>query len=196
MDDNVVVEGWNGLRPPCGLTGKPIQDGDYVVWFPYFITDKEDPFWKYNEWPMLREAFDEWEHKEAFLARWHESLLTNVVPRVRVLVDRADYLVWLGGSPRTIVLNFLAHGFGLSVSRDSWRAFEDLLLGAPQRPGRFRLPNNSQISVGTDGNMIRIAWEPSPTFKEGKRDRILLDQLEWRVLKEVLCEIDRLLVHE
>lgn len=190
---DAVLEGWNGLRPLCALTGKMIQDSDYTVWFPYFITDKEDHFWRYNERSILREAFDEWEQKGTFLARWNASVRTHVVPQVDVLVSLVDYLVWLAESPPTIVLSFLAHGFSLSIPGKRWKVFRDLLLKAPRRPGEFRLPNNWRISVRAEGDRIRVAWEPPPTFKEGRRDRILLDQSEWKALKEVLREVDRLL---
>jgi hypothetical protein len=191
MNQDTVLKGWSGLQPPCGLTGKTIQEGDYVVWFPYFITDKEDPFWQYNEWPMLREAFDEWEHKDSFLARWNESVLTHIAPRVRILIDRANYLVWLAGPSPRVVLNFLAHGFTLSIPKDDWRAFAEMLLKAPQRPGEFRLPNNWRVLVRAEGDKTRVAWEPPSTFKEGRRDRILLNPSEWEALKKILQEVDR-----
>lgn len=193
MDRDTVMEGWNGIKPPCGLTGKAIQDGDYVVWFPYFIHDEEDPFWRYNEWPMLREAFDEWEYKEAFLTRWNESVLTNVAPRVRILVDRPDYLAWLAGPSPTVVLSFLTHGFALSIPKSKWRAFADTLLKAPRRPGEFQLPDKWRVLVRAEGDKTRVSWEPPPTFKEGRRDRILLERSEWKALREVLREVDRLL---
>ncbi len=183
---DAVLEGWDGLRPLCTLTGKLIQDSDYTVWFPYFITDKEDPFWRYNESSMLREAFDEWEQKGAFLARWNESVRTHVVPHVDVLVDLVDYLVWLAESPPTIVLSFLDHGFGISIPRKEWRRFESFVLEPHQRSEVFCLPAKRQVSVRTEGDRIRIAWEPHPTLKEGRRDRILLSRSEWKNLIEVV----------
>ena len=195
MRSETGLEGWDDFQPPCGLTGKAIQNGDYVVWFPYFITDKEDPFWRYNEWPMLREAFDQWEHKEAFLTRWRESMLTHIVPRVRILINRPDYLVWLAevGGTSMIALSFLAHGFGLSIPQESWRIFRDLVLETPRRSGEFCLPNNWRIVVRLEENKIFVAQEPPPTFKEGRRDRILLDQLEWEAFKNILRDVGQLL---
>ena len=190
---DAVLEEWNDLRPLCALTGKIIQDSDYTVWFPHFITDKEDPFWRYNESSMLREAFDEWEEKGTFLARWNESVRTHVVPQVDVLVDLVDYLVWLVESPPTIVLSFLAHGFSLSIRRKEWRRFEGFLLEPHQRFETFCLPDKCQVSVRTEGDRIRIAWKPQPTLKEGRRDRVLLNQSEWESLKETLRDVDRLL---
>jgi hypothetical protein len=190
---DAVLEGWNGLHPLCALTGRVIQDSDYTVWFPHFITDNQDPFWRYNERSMLREAFDEWEQKKTFLARWNESVHTHVVPQVDVLVSLVDYLVWLAESPPTIVLSFLAHGFSLSIRRKEWRRFEVFLLEPCERSETFYLSDKWQVSVRAEGDKIRIAWEPHPTLKEGRRDRVLLDQSEWELLKKVVRDVGRLL---
>jgi hypothetical protein len=183
----------NSLRAPCALTGEKIQDQDYVIWFPYFINDKDDPFWKYNEWPMLREKFDEWEHKDAFLARWYNSVQENIVPRVDVLVDKSSHLVWLAETPPTVYLDFRLHGFGLSIPRSKWKEFSDFVLRSSQNPREFLLPNHWRIVVSIKADRVKVAREPPPTFKEGRRDRILLNQLEWDDFKSVLREVDRLL---
>jgi hypothetical protein len=188
-----VSKGWNGLRPLCALTGKLIQDSDYTVWFPYFITDEEDPFWRYNESSMLRGAFDKWDQKDAFLERWHESIRTHVLPRVDVIVSLADYLVWVAPTPPTVILSFLNHGFGLSIPRQEWKRFEGFLLEPRQHSKTFCLPDKWQVSVRTKGDRIRIAWEPHPTLKEGRRDRVLLNQSEWESLKKVVRDVERLL---
>jgi hypothetical protein len=177
------------LQLYCGLTGKRIEHNDYVVWFPSFIRNRNDPFWRYNEWPMLREAFDDWKHKDAFLARWGDYLFTNIVPRVSILVNRDSYLLWLAGPPSVIVIHFLAHGFSLDLQKSQWQAFGNLVLNdSPQHLRQLQLPNGWRVLVDTERGKNMIAWEPPLTLEEGRRDRIMLDSLEWEALKEVLQE--------
>jgi hypothetical protein len=178
-----------GFEPPCRLTGRHFQKGDYVVQFPALPIDRDDPLWDYNEWPMLREAFDKWENREAFLVHWEKFIRRNVARLRQVLIDRTDYLVLLGWTPPRVGLFFLRHGFSLFVPKQKWQAFRNFMLKGHQPTREFCLPDNMQVLVGIEGNKIRVTYEPLPTGK-GRRDRVLLDQSEWRALEEILHEID------
>jgi hypothetical protein len=181
----------NGSEPPCRLTGKIFQEGDFIVQFPSLPIDRDDPLWDYNEWPMLREAFDKWEHREAFLAYWQRFVRTSVARLQRVLIDRADFFLLLGWIPLTIGLYFLRHGFSLFIPEDDWSAFVAFVLQGTQPAGDFHLSDNMQVSVGEEENKIGVTYKSS-TPAGGRQDRILLDQLEWKALKEVLQEVDRI----
>ncbi len=180
-----------GFEPPCRLTGRTFQKGDYVIQFPPLPIARDDPLWEYNEWPMLRGAFDKWEHREALLVHWREFVRRNVARLHRTLIDRADYLVLLGWDPSTIGLFFLEHGFNLFVLEDDWPAFKNFIK-RPQPTGELHLPNSMQIAVGVEGKKVKIAYE-SLSLARGKRDRVLLGQMEWESLERILQKIDQLI---
>ena len=164
----------------CPLTGKILEQTDFIVCFPHFIFDNTDPLWRYSESCMLREAFNTWGKKKDFLERWKTFECQRYsLPHWKRLLQDDNFLIVLGQTDRKVRLIFFQHGLVLDIPVTQWTFFLKFLetLNA-QRVGTPHLFKDSLIvQFEQDGNFLKI----SVYLQDGaaRQDRINLSQPEW-----------------
>ena len=59
---------------PCSLCSKPIRIGDEYIATTHFIGDSADPLYRYSDSAMHRSCFDNWEHRDIFTSKYHQTM--------------------------------------------------------------------------------------------------------------------------
>jgi hypothetical protein len=170
-------------KAQCPLTGKVLEDTDHMVCFPHFIFDRADPLWRFSESCMLREAFDKWESRGTFLARWKSFVSEQYSsPHWERLLENNDFLILFGKAERKIRLIFLGHGLTIDMPTIKWCSFQMFLNMFEDRHSMEPLLFGDSISVHSGLNGMRIVVTAGLPQAHRRQDRIDLSKNEWNSL--------------
>jgi len=61
-------------KTECALCNIVIKDNDEVVATSHFITNKEDPLWRFSDAAMHKMCFLEWDQKELFVEKFNRTV--------------------------------------------------------------------------------------------------------------------------
>jgi hypothetical protein len=63
-----------GGKTKCVLCDAVLLATDDIVATTHFITDASDPLWRYSDAAMHRACFVAWKHRDAFRAKYNETV--------------------------------------------------------------------------------------------------------------------------
>lgn len=66
----IVILGSSG----CSLCGEVLMTGHAIVATPHFIPDQSHPLWRYSDSAMHYDCFQQWPHREAFVAEYNRTM--------------------------------------------------------------------------------------------------------------------------
>jgi hypothetical protein len=175
----------------CTLTGRVLQEEDYFVCFPHFISDEDDPLWRYSDSCMLREAFEDWEHREEFLARWADFRRSYVSRFTRRLLDSNNYLVnWVVLEKRVVIM-FLKHGFTIGFRGRDWSSVREAFFDTHQEEAIWDNPDGIVRFKKIVSGEVQIEILPHSLDGFAPHDRILISLAEWNSLTDSLRGLEK-----
>ena len=58
----------------CSICGVVIQEDDEIVATTHFISNENDPLWRFSDSAMHKPCFLDWEHKDNFVKKYNETI--------------------------------------------------------------------------------------------------------------------------
>ena len=170
----------------CAISGKPLEQQDFVVVFPVYKSHLGEPEHICSENIALRDEFENWQYRDRVISRVRSAWVEwyRNTKSYSILWDHDSFLVVESLLEDKIRIFFLNHVFAVELIKEQWNEFQQKTLTI--REGHILLRSN-----------VSLFWKTYPSYtnllivdKEW-RDTIDIPSSEWEHLMRFFSSKDR-----